>query len=96
MKSSSESMLAVVGVAGGLFFRSEFPRRSFSVVSVVVAVDSPWWENLSDVLSFRKPWAAFGSASSAIASAAFLFRVVGGVVKVAAKVPTGGGGGCYK
>ena len=93
MKSSSESMLVVVGVAGAFFLGSEFPRLCLSVVSVAVGVESLWWEHLSDVVSFRKPWAAFGSASSAIASAAFLFLVVGGVVKVAAKMPTRGGGG---
>lgn len=89
MNSSSESMLAVVDVAEGLSFGPELTGLSLSVVSVAVAVDSLLWERRSDAeVGFREPWAAFGSASSAIASAAFLFRVMGGVVNVTAKMPT--------
>lgn len=84
MKSSSESMLAVVGVAESLFFGPELTGLSLSRVSVAV-VDSLLWECRSDAEGFREPGAAFGS--SAIASAAFLFRVIGGVVKVTATMP---------
>ena len=74
-----------MGVAEILFFGPELAGLSLSVVSVAV-VDSLLWECRSDAKGFREPWAAFGS-SSAIASAAFLFRVIGGVVKVTAKMP---------
>lgn len=90
MNSSSESILAVVGVAESLFFEPELTGLSLSVGSIVV-VDWLWWERGSDAeADFREPWAAFGSASSAIASAAFLFRVIGGVVNVTAKMPARG------
>jgi hypothetical protein len=77
-------MLAVVGVAESVFFGPELTGLSLSVISVAV-VDSLLWECRSDAEGFREPWAASGS--SAIASAAFLFRVIGGVVKVTAKMP---------
>lgn len=80
----------MVGVAESLFFEPELTGLSLSVGSIAV-VDSLWWERGSDAeVDFRKPWAAFGSASSAIASAAFLFRVIGGVVNVTAKMPVRG------
>lgn len=91
MNSSSESILAVVGVAESPLFGPELMGLSLSVGSVAVAIDSLWWNRRSDAqVDFREPWAAFGSASSAIASAAFLFRVVGGVVNVTAKMPAKG------
>lgn len=91
MNSSSESILTVVGVAESLLLLPELAVLSLSVISVAVAIDSLWWERRSDAkVDFREPWAAFGSASSAIASAAFLFRVIGGVVNVTAKMPARG------
>jgi hypothetical protein len=86
MKSSSDSMLAVVdaGVPSTPFFRlgklAELARSVFSDVDVA---ESALRERCrSEVAAFACPWAAFGRDSlSKAASAAFLFRVLGGVMK---------------
>ena len=86
-------MLAVVdvGVPETPFFRLvKLAGLARSVLSEVgVAAELALRERCrSEVAAFRCPWAAFGRGSlSKAASAAFLFRVLGGVMEVAAKMP---------
>lgn len=91
MKSSSESMLAVVdaGVPKNPFFRlGGLAEPGFSVSEDAVGAGSAlrerWWD-----VAVRCPWAAVRGSLSMAASAAVLFRVVGGVVNRVAKLPGG-------
>lgn len=96
MKSSSESMLAVVdaGVPRNPFFRlAGLAEPGFSVSEDAVGAESGlrerWWD-----VAVRCPWAAVRGSLSMAASAAVLFRVVGGVVNEVANVPGGRGRFC--
>jgi hypothetical protein len=89
MKSSSESMLTVVdvGVPRTPFFRLVKLAGLARSMLFEVGVAESALECRSEV-AVRCPWAAVGRGSlSKAASAAFLFRVLGGVMKVAAKMP---------
>jgi hypothetical protein len=86
MKSSSESMLAVVdaGVSKNPFFRlTGLAVLGLEVSMWVASVLRARWK----VAAFRCAWAAVRGSLSMAASAAVLFRVLGGVVNEAAKVP---------
>lgn len=89
MKSSSESILAVVdaGVPRKPFFRlTGLAEPGLSVVSeVAVGAESVFRERWD--VAVRCPWAAGRGSLSMAASAAVLFRVVGGVVNEVANLP---------
>lgn len=96
MKSSSESILAEVdaGVPRNPFFRLVEPAEpaepvvpSLSVLSATVGVGSFLHDCWSEVAVVGGPPAAGRGSLSMAASAAVLFRVVGGVVNGTANVP---------